>query len=103
MMRGIHDLGGLDEGTVPRAQHDFAFWEKRVDALFVLLSAKGIIRVDELRRGIESLGAEAYASMSYYERWISALTEALLEHGVVTIDELSRRMAEIETRQAAGP
>ena len=47
-----------------------ALWEKRVDALMVLLGSRErrVITVDELRRGIEQLGAEAYDAMSYYER-----------------------------------
>ena len=52
-MRGYHDMGGLPAGPVERSEHDYALWEKRVDALQVLLSAKGQITTDELRRGIE--------------------------------------------------
>ena len=38
-----------------RAEHDYAPWEKRVDAILRLLadSKRRILRVDELRRGIE--------------------------------------------------
>ena len=98
--RGCHDIGGLPAGRVERAEHDYALWEKRVDALMVLLGGqgRGVITVDELRRGIEQLGAEAYDAMSYYERWMASMTNTLLNKGVITSDELGRRMAEVEAR-----
>jgi hypothetical protein len=96
--RGYHDLGGLPAGPVARGEHDYALWEKRVDALNVLLANKGISGVDERRRAIESLGADAYERMSYYERWIAAIAASMIEKGIITVDELGRRMAEIEAR-----
>lgn len=98
--RGMHDMGGLPAGPVEASEHDYALWEKRVDALLVLLSKKGHITVDELRRNIESLGADAYENMSYYERWIYAITQTLIQRGVISIDELGRKMA--EARQTDG-
>lgn len=92
-MRGYHDIGGLPLGPVSRAEHDHAPWEKRIDALLVLLSRKGVITVDELRLGIESLGAESYDQLNYYERWIASITRALLARGVIATDELGRSMA----------
>ena len=100
-MRGYHDMGGDPAGPIVRGQHDYAAWEKRVDALYILLAGKGLIKVDELRRGIESLGADAYERMSYYERWMSSVANALIQHGVITIDDLGRRMAEVEARERA--
>jgi len=100
--RGYHDMGGLPAGPVERSEHDYAFWEKRVDALMVLLSDKKrrLLRVDELRRGIEQLGPGAYDELSYYERWIASITGVLLDKGVLTSDELGRRMTEVEARAA---
>ena len=86
--RGVHDMGGLPADKVEAAEHDYALWEKRVDALMVLLSKKGHITVDELRRNIETLGADAYDKMSYYERWIYSITQTLIQRGIITIDEL---------------
>jgi hypothetical protein len=97
-MRGQHDIGGLSLGPIDKAQHDYALWEKRVDALLVLLAGKGIITVDELRNGIETLGADQYERLTYYERWISSVTRALVARGVLTTDELGRRMAEVAAR-----
>ncbi len=94
-------MGGLPAGPVERSEHDYALWEKRVDALMVLLSERGLLRVDELRRNIEALPPDAYDKMSYYERWISAIANTLLQRGAVTTDELGRKMAEIEARESA--
>jgi hypothetical protein len=96
--RAHHDLGGLPAGAVEQAEHDYALWEKRVDALLVLLTRKGLMTVDELRRNIESLGAKAYDAMSYYERWIYAITQTLIQRGTITVDELGRAMAEAKNR-----
>ena len=99
-MRSHHDMGGLPAGAVVREAHDYAHWEKRVDALMVLLSApeRRLLRVDELRRHIESLGPDAYDKMSYYERWIAAISKTLLERGVLTSDEIGRKMEAVRLR-----
>jgi Nitrile hydratase beta subunit len=94
--RGIHDIGGLPAGPVDATEHDYALWEKRVDALMVLLSKKGLLTVDELRRNIEGLGGEAYDTMSYYERWIYSITQTLIQRGTLTIEELGQRIAQVQ-------
>ena len=96
--RGIHDMGGLHAGAVEPTEHDYALWEKRVDALLILLTKKGHMTVDELRRNIESLGADAYANMSYYERWIYSISQTLIQRGVISIDDLGRKIAEAQAR-----
>jgi hypothetical protein len=102
-MRGHHDMGGLPAGPVERSEHDYALWEKRVDALMVLLRSpeRRLIRVDELRRNIEALPPDAYDKMSYYERWVTSIANTLLQRGVVTSDELGRKMADVAERQSA--
>ncbi len=97
-MRSHHDLGGLAAERVQPTEHDYALWEKRVDALLVLLTKKGLMTVDELRRNIEALGPQAYDTMSYYERWISSIANTLIQRGVITIDELGRRIADVQAR-----
>jgi Nitrile hydratase beta subunit len=101
-LRSHHDMGGLPAGPVEPSEHDYAHWEKRVDALMVLLSApeRRLLRVDELRRQIESLGPDAYDAMSYYERWIAAIARVLLERGVISADELGRKMEAVKAREA---
>ena len=98
-MRRHHDMGGLASDAVARGEHDYAPWEKRIDAIMRLTTADaGPLAIDELRRAIEEIGPGAYDEMSYYERWITAMTNLLLEKQVVTVDELGRKMAEIEAR-----
>ena len=97
-MRGYHDIGGLDAGPIDWSQHAHDLWEKRVDALLVLLARKGVMTVDELRLGIESLGADRYERLTYYERWIASVARALVDRGIITTDELGRRMATVAAR-----
>jgi hypothetical protein len=99
MMRSYHDMGGEPGQTVRRHEHDYALWEKRVDALLVLLTRKERMAVDELRRNIESLGADAYDKLTYYERWIQSITQTMIQRGVISVDELGRKMADVEQRQ----
>jgi hypothetical protein len=98
-------MGGLEDGPVEIKEHASEPWEKRVDAIRSLLSdeQRNLLSVDELRRAIEDLGAEAYDRYNYYERWISAMTNILLEKKVLGVDELGRKMAEIESRQGSKP
>ncbi len=99
-----HDMGGQPAGPVERTEHDYALWEKRVDALLVLLSHKDSrhMTVDELRRNIESLGLGAYEALSYYERWMHSIAQTLIQRGVITVDELGRKMADVHRRAERG-
>lgn len=97
-MRAYHDLGGTSAGPVPREEHELQLWEKRVEALLVLLKNKHILRVDENRRGLESLGGEVYHSLSYAERRMLAISNNLILKGIVSVDELAAKLAEIEQR-----
>ena len=97
-MRSHHDMGGLPAGPVTPTEHDYAAWEKRVDALLVLLTGKKQMTVDELRKNIEAIGPDAYERMTYYERWIHSITQTLIQRGVLTIDGLGRKMEEVERR-----
>jgi hypothetical protein len=104
-MRAYHDLGGRPAGAIDRTERTLEPWEKRVDAIVSLLSARerAIVRVDELRRAIEGLGAAEYDRLNYYERWMTAATNLLLEKGVITTDELARKLDAVCARaQAAG-
>lgn len=100
-----HDMGGQPAGAINQSEHVYAFWEKRVDALMVLLSAPQhqFIRVDELRRSIESLGPDVYDRLSYYERWIAAIAKLLLEKGVLGQGEIDARIAELRRRGVGKP
>jgi len=100
--RSHHDMGGLPADTVRPTEHDYAPWEKRVDALMMLLrdDKRRLITVDELRRGIESIEPAAYDQLGYYHRWISSLCHILLEKGVVEPAALERKLAEVKARLA---
>ncbi len=97
-MRSHHDMGGLPAGRVDRAEHDYSDWERRVDAIAVLLGRKRRLTVDERRRAIETLTPQAYDTLSYYERWVVALGQTLIQRGVITSAELAKRMREVEER-----
>jgi hypothetical protein len=97
--RSHHDMGGLPAGEVRPLEHDYEAWERRVDALSVILGRKSAITVDERRRAIESLPPDAYDRMSYYERWTAALAHTLLARGIITTEELAHKMAEVDARE----
>lgn len=101
--RSHHDMGGQPAGKVERTEHDYADWERRVDALMVLLSgikgANKLLTVDELRKNIEAIGPEAYDRMSYYERWVTSITQTMIQRGVISTEELARKMVEVERRE----
>lgn len=95
-------MGGLPAGKVERTEHDYADWERRVDALMTLLGGivggKKMMTVDELRKNIEAIGPEAYDKMSYYERWVVSITQTMIQRGVISTEELGRKMEEVKAR-----
>ena len=93
-----HDMGGDPAGTINPDEHDFALWEKRVDALMVLTSAAGLMTTDSLRRVLEDMGPDAYETMTYYERWIASITQNMVEAGAITTEELGIKMADVRAR-----
>ena len=96
--RRWHDMGGAPAGDIPMEGHDFALWEKRIDALMVLCGQKGLFTVDGLRRALEDMGEDAFEKYSYYERWIAATNQNLIEGGVYTLEELANRMQDVAAR-----
>jgi hypothetical protein len=97
-VRSHHDLGGLPAGRVDRTEHGYADWERRVDAMGVVLGRKRLVTVDERRRAIETLAPQAYDSLAYYERWVVALGQTLIQRGLITTAELAMKMREVEKR-----
>lgn len=95
-----HDVGGEPAGPCVRDEHEYAPWEKRVDAMMMLLWMRaGVIGVDELRRHIEDLGPEAYRDMAYYEKWMHGIGQSLLQRGLISSADVAARMAAIEARE----
>lgn len=104
--RRVNDVGGLDGGPIDIRDHGVTLFEKRVDAMLVLLTSPDIaaFKVDALRRAIEINGPESYASRSYYEKWLHAICDLLIEQGVVSRHELDLRIAALaasETEEGA--
>jgi hypothetical protein len=99
----FHDLGGQPAGALDRQEHPATFFEKRIDAMLMLLSdtRRRLIRVDEHRRTMEQFGPDLYWKLAYYERWLHSMTSLMLEKGILTRDELDARMAEVRARLAA--
>src|SRR5262245_867711 len=97
--RSHHDMGGLRAGKVKRTEHDYADWERRVDAMSWLMRKHGIT-VDERRRHIEQLPPEAYDRMAYYEKWVVSLAQAVLQRGLVSSAEMAKKMLEVQARAA---
>jgi len=96
-MSRVHDRGGWPEaGLIDKGEHDYSMWEKQTDALLMLLVSptKKILRVDELRRAIESFAPDAYEKMKYYERWITAIELLLVEKGIMTQQEIDGKAKE---------
>ena len=93
--RAMHDLGGASRfmceaiDKEPRQLSDF---DKEVDVIRQILGRKGVMSVDELRRGIEALPEDAYHRLSYYERWLRSIAAILIEKGVIAQTELAQAM-----------
>jgi hypothetical protein len=94
MDRAVHDRGGWPtDAPIDRSEHDLADWELLTDALVHVLAGKGLMNVDELRRGIESMPPGDYERASYYERWLYSIQTVLSEKGVLAPGELDARLS----------
>jgi nitrile hydratase len=94
MERGVHDRGGLPvDERIDRSEHTLEDWEVLTDALAGALARCGLMNVDELRRGIESMPRDEYERAGYYERWLFSMETILTEKGVVAPGELDQRAA----------
>ena len=83
---------------IDRSEHDLADWERLTNALVGVLRHRGVINVDELRRGIEALAPDEYEASGYYERWSASLEALLVEKGFLTPAEIDARDAEVKAR-----
>jgi hypothetical protein len=95
--RAHHDMGGVSPYVcqeIDTEPHELTDFDREVDALRQLLSAKGLMTVDELRRGIEAIPEAEYHALSYYQRWMRSITATLLRKGVLSETELRDRLAE---------
>ena len=93
MERAVHDRGGWPtDAPIDRSEHDLADWELLTDALVHVLAGKGLMNVDELRRGIESMPPDDYERASYYERWLFSMETILTEKGILAPGEVEARL-----------
>jgi nitrile hydratase len=89
----VHDRGGRSsDAPIDRTEHELADWELLTDALVGALSRRGLMNVDELRRGIESMSPVEYERASYYERWLYSVETILTEKGVLGAGEVDARL-----------
>jgi hypothetical protein len=100
--RATHDVGGLEFGPVDRHEHDLALWEKRTDAMLILLrdNKRRAFTVDAHRRVIESYGEQEYDRTTYYEKWIRAIRNLIVEQEIATRDEIEARMGQVRDKHA---
>jgi nitrile hydratase len=91
--RAVHDRGGWPgEAPIDRSEHELADWEVLTDALVGALGGRGVMNVDELRRGIESMPPDEYEAASYYERWLFSIETNLVAKGLLEPGELAARL-----------
>jgi len=93
MDRAVHDTGGRPTTEpIDRTEHELEDWEVLTDALAAALASAGLMNVDEMRRGIESMPRAEYERASYYERWLFSIETILAEKGVLAPGELEARL-----------
>jgi hypothetical protein len=91
---GVHDRGSWPtDDPIDRSEHELADWELLTDGLLAALRGTGLVSVDEMRRGIESMPPPDYERASYYERWLFAAETILTEKGILAPGELDARLA----------
>ena len=96
--RAHHDMGGISKllcEPVDTGAHALDAFDREVDAIRGLLGAKGVMSVDELRRGIEAIPEAEYHRLSYYQRWIRSIADNLVARGVITTAELQGQLDRI--------
>ena len=90
--RAHHDIGGVSKflcEPIDTGAHALDAFDREVDAIRGLLGAKGVMGVDEMRRGIEAIPEAEYHRLSYYQRWIRSIADNLMVRGVITPAELA--------------
>jgi hypothetical protein len=93
--RAHHDMGGVSKflcEPIDTGAHALTDFDREVDAIRGLLGAKGVMGVDELRRGIEAIPEAEYHRLSYYQRWIRSIADNLMVRGVITEAELAEAL-----------
>ena len=94
-MPKVHDRGGwpTDE-PIDMNDHEVMDWEVRANAIRQVLGQKGLMRSDELRRGIESIEPSKYETLGYFERWAESMESLMVEKGILTPEEIDQKMSD---------
>lgn len=87
---GHHDVGGAAAGPVERREAPATHWQKRMEAMRDCLARRSppVMRVDEMRRGIEELDPRLYDALDFYQRKTLAIRNVLVGRGVLDAAEL---------------
>ena len=97
MPRLPSDYGGQSAGPVDQSPYEPTLFDKRVDALRILMGkVDPKMTSDVSRRTQEDLDQETYDNAPYYGRWLLGLTSSLKERGHLTEEELAARIAAIK-------
>jgi Nitrile hydratase beta subunit len=98
LLRPVNDIAGLPGTALNLSEHPMLPWEKRCHALLESLNARGVVTMEEKRRGVEELGKTIYAALTYYEKWIMSAANHLLAKGHLTSDELAKKLHQVRER-----
>lgn len=99
MPRLPSDYGGQPAGPVDQSAYEPTAFDKRVDALRVLMGrVDPAMTSDVSRRTQEELDQAAYDGAPYYGRWLLGLRTSLIERGHLDAEEILARAAAIKTR-----
>lgn len=96
----VNDLAGQPGTPLVLTEHALQPWEKRCHALLESLNARGVVTMEEKRRGVEDMGKTIYAALTYYEKWIMSAANHLLAKGHISPDELAAKLHEVRERFA---
>ena len=97
-MQRVHDVGGQSAGPIDQSPHDYAPWEKKIDAIMRTMLAANLFSLDEMRKTIEELGQ--YDELSYYQRWAETAAKLAMTKGLFTPFELGQAMDTARARHA---
>eukprot|EP01084_Bolivina_argentea_P145428 254904_1 len=91
---GLHDIGGKNEYIDSDMHYDeckeqsLTYWERKIDALKVLLQSKKYWTIPESRAMIEGLPKQSYLNIAYYEKWMYSTLMLCLKKGLFSEKEV---------------
>jgi hypothetical protein len=102
-----HDIGGLELGadfvSIDRKERSLFHWERQCAAMRVLLGAKELVPLDELRHTFETFGEKLYNELSFFERMLTSMLIILETKNVVSSVELNTTVASLKKRWQTDP